>query len=507
MLSIPLASTPFKGKEFPSSVDLSIYFPNAGDQGMQNSCVAWTLGYALKAYQEKLETNQSLDFSPAFIYNQINKGYDRGSFFEDALKILENQGVCTKKDMPYNPTDFLTQPTIEQKSRAKKYKIEYWKRLVSKNNLFKSHLNQGYPIAIGVRVDDGFKAINQYDKQCIWKKRIGNIGGGHAILIVGYDDKLNAFKILNSWGTTWGINGYAWIDYSFLISICDFGFIAKDAKNPESNDEIVTIDPVRPNPRKIISVITNAPVGNTLIPVFPTEAELAANEVRVKEMTDSMAKAGPSKEFKAEMEEFKKEYTRLLKINPTLALEYLKEWTTKKQKEAEKMFTENPVGFSTGEVKYNDYDSTYKSNGIRIFGNVIVPVGRGDIFNVVTKYYDAVTNTEIKSLIDPQYADGVGFAASTTNTHPIEKLINSNDLPKFKNKAEQDIFFKNWGKNLEQKFNWSIAIPYKAFDIKKGAIVNKKYTPITTKLYAIATAFVDGFGVISGEKIYFTVTQ
>lgn len=26
---------------------------------------------------------------------------------------------------------------------------------------------------------------------------------GHAILIVDYDDALNAFKIVNSWGTNW----------------------------------------------------------------------------------------------------------------------------------------------------------------------------------------------------------------------------------------------------------------------------------------------------------------
>ena len=40
-----------------------------------------------------------------------------------------------------------------------------------------------------------------------------NPSSNHAILIVGWDDDKNAWLIKNSWGTDWGENGYAWIDY------------------------------------------------------------------------------------------------------------------------------------------------------------------------------------------------------------------------------------------------------------------------------------------------------
>ena len=38
-------------------------------------------------------------------------------------------------------------------------------------------------------------------------------GGGHAVVIVGWDDSKSAWRVKNSWGTDWGENGYMWIAY------------------------------------------------------------------------------------------------------------------------------------------------------------------------------------------------------------------------------------------------------------------------------------------------------
>lgn len=38
--------------------------------------------------------------------------------------------------------------------------------------------------------------------------------GSHAVVVVGYDDARQAFRIRNSWGTGWGQGGYAWRPYS-----------------------------------------------------------------------------------------------------------------------------------------------------------------------------------------------------------------------------------------------------------------------------------------------------
>ena len=40
--------------------------------------------------------------------------------------------------------------------------------------------------------------------------------GGHAMCVVGYDDNRygGSFEVQNSWGTSWGNNGYIWIEYN-----------------------------------------------------------------------------------------------------------------------------------------------------------------------------------------------------------------------------------------------------------------------------------------------------
>ena len=43
--------------------------------------------------------------------------------------------------------------------------------------------------------------------------------GGHEMLAVGYNDDVGAFIILNSWGSTWGKNGYAYLPYSYFDSV------------------------------------------------------------------------------------------------------------------------------------------------------------------------------------------------------------------------------------------------------------------------------------------------
>ncbi|MDD2717632.1 MAG: C1 family peptidase [Candidatus Wallbacteria bacterium] len=37
--------------------------------------------------------------------------------------------------------------------------------------------------------------------------------GNHAVMLVGWDDAKQAWRIKNSWGTQWGEKGYAWIGY------------------------------------------------------------------------------------------------------------------------------------------------------------------------------------------------------------------------------------------------------------------------------------------------------
>jgi hypothetical protein len=266
---IPLASVPFAGDNLPPSVDLSVNLPPPGNQGRQNSCVGWTVAYALKSYHERVEERISfLDssgrlnlqrvFSPAFIYNQINNGRDGGSSFISALNLLSNQGAATWADIPYNESDYLSRPSPAVISSARRYRIDYWRRVnVRDVKEVKAQLNAGYPVMAGVKTDEGF---NNAGRGFTWRGTSGQIRGAHAILLIGYDDNRQALKLINSYGTEWGDSGYGWVDYVHFTRVASEGYVAKDAVNPRPST--TPISPVSPNTRRKIYPKTTFTITN-----------------------------------------------------------------------------------------------------------------------------------------------------------------------------------------------------------------------------------------------------
>ncbi len=191
LAKMPKAAMPFSGKELPRAVDLSDKMPPPGQQGMQNSCVAWSIAYAVKSYQEKLEEgneyfrggslNLNAVFSPAYIYNQANNGRDGGLTFPEALNLLLEQGASKMSVMPYNETDYLTRPTPQQIAQAKNYKIAKWDAVEFKTpnpqdriNNVKTMLNAGLPVMIGASVDQAFNQDGMTGmKPYIWSVKRG----------------------------------------------------------------------------------------------------------------------------------------------------------------------------------------------------------------------------------------------------------------------------------------------------------------------------------------------
>ena len=155
--------------------------------------------------------------SPAFIYNQLNGGLDFGIQIYDALDLLLGLGVSTWDSMPYNPADHVSFPSAAAYAEALEYRITYWDRVPIEETAIKSHLAQGNPVVIGIPVHQDFDDLSETNP--IYNTNCGEFRGLHALLLVGYDDALSAYKVLNSWAPDrWGLDGYGWIDYDKAAS-------------------------------------------------------------------------------------------------------------------------------------------------------------------------------------------------------------------------------------------------------------------------------------------------
>lgn len=222
----------------PSQVDLSSNLPPVGNQGRQGSCVGWATGYALKTCQEQREENWNAalkehEFSPSWVYNQINGGQDQGALISDALSLIVKKGADTLDHFSYNDTDYRKKPDQNSMSRASHFRASRWASLPNDVTKIKKYLSQGKALVIGIDVYQEFMTLSPahpvYDST-----KSGKNYGGHALCLVGYDDSLKAFKIINSWGRTWGLNGYGYISYNFFVKNSPIGlqaYILYDKKN------------------------------------------------------------------------------------------------------------------------------------------------------------------------------------------------------------------------------------------------------------------------------------
>ena len=230
-----------------TSCDNSAFLPPVDSQGGQGSCTAWAVGYYFKSYQENKEANRtdasaradaSNICSPAFIYNLIHVEGDNGSYFDDAFNVLNTLGCSSLAVMPYDENDYTTWPSKQAFIDAMKRKTTlpsngYYENYIvldSDTDLdsVKQLLLNGDVVVFGISVYDNYYNISDYNNIYALADKTGTNYGGHAQCIVGFDDTIEtpdgtgAFRVVNSWGTGWGDNGFYWISYEAIKNGSDY---------------------------------------------------------------------------------------------------------------------------------------------------------------------------------------------------------------------------------------------------------------------------------------------
>ena len=211
----------------PSS--FSLITPPIANQGNEGSCVAFATTYAarsIEAYYRTSSTNYNLAtniFSPEYVYNQTKLFADcnSGTAFSLALDLMKNKGVCTWNAMPYSDLNGCsTLPNSSQVAEAANYKITSYSKIIkSDQTAIKTMVYNKHAVMINVTMDNGF--INA-SSGFIWKSYSGSGSLPHALIICGYDDAKNAYKVMNSVGVNWGDAGYSWIDYNYFSQVSSY---------------------------------------------------------------------------------------------------------------------------------------------------------------------------------------------------------------------------------------------------------------------------------------------
>jgi C1A family cysteine protease len=220
-----------------SHYSLRKFAPSVGNQGNLGSCVSWATAYAGFSIVRRIEErNPSLDpYSPLNLYVRYKKHFKEdpcsyGACVPFALNILKRKGCSLFKSFR-NSCE--TNVSEDKEYVDKLYAYDG----ISPSNIkgIKSAIAANMPVVIAIKCYSGDSWQNAVLDDGLWSGYFsGNCNSGHAMCLIGYDDNKGggAFEIMNSWGPSWGDQGFFWIKYEDFPKHVDecYALVAKRKK-------------------------------------------------------------------------------------------------------------------------------------------------------------------------------------------------------------------------------------------------------------------------------------
>lgn len=220
-------------KQLPNKVDLRPGCPPIVDQGSLGSCTAnaWAgaLGYEqLRKGPSPEDFGDDKTFYPIsrlfiYYYERVLEGTvrsDAGAQLRSGMKVVVNTGFCREMLWPYKIGKFNYKPSAFAQTEAANHKALGGYRVNLSMLELCTCLAEGYPVVIGISVYDSFESDKVAKTGMVPMPNLKkeSMLGGHALLVVGYDDSKRVFVVRNSWGTSWGDKGYCYIPYNYLTN-------------------------------------------------------------------------------------------------------------------------------------------------------------------------------------------------------------------------------------------------------------------------------------------------
>lgn len=243
LLSVSPQKLEEAAKTLPPSVDLRNKTPILDQDGF-NSCVANAVVAAFMWLMQK-QTNTSWIGSRMFVYKLAREMDhivgDNGATVRSGMKVLGKHGLPPETLWEYIAEHIDEKPPQSVIDEAKKARATNYYRVNVRQTAYDKTLIaiktavQEFPVAFGSIIWDSFSGVGTDGKIPLPSLNEGP-AGGHALLILGYDDNIEiqnekgALLLQNSWGEAWGANGYGWLPYRYILAglTRDFWIIAEE---------------------------------------------------------------------------------------------------------------------------------------------------------------------------------------------------------------------------------------------------------------------------------------
>ncbi len=198
------------------------------NQGTDGSCWAFSSMASLESYVLGKE-GKTYDFSENNMKNLVSKSYsqgfdltpyDGGNAFISTAYLSRWSGPVNDSDDPYNEASTYSPSGLQVQKHVQETLFLPAKEESLDNEILKRALME-----YGAVYSIMYWNTAYYQEKSHTYRYIGNLSVNHAITIVGWNDSFNrnlfiqvppgdgAFIAKNSWGNTWGEDGYFYISY------------------------------------------------------------------------------------------------------------------------------------------------------------------------------------------------------------------------------------------------------------------------------------------------------
>jgi hypothetical protein len=211
------------------------------DQGRTlNSCSANAIGAAIWFLERR---RRPLAPPPSRLFLYYNEraredltGSNAPVSLRSGYKSVAAQGLCAETMWPYRDDRFAVRPPADCYHAALAHRAIHYFRL--RRELLTLHrcLAEGFPFTVGLSVYVAFEsaAAARTGVVPLPKRRERHLGG-HAVLIVGYDQGQKTFTFQNSAGRRWGRRGFGTLPDAYLLDeqlAWDFWTVRHEGSGP-----------------------------------------------------------------------------------------------------------------------------------------------------------------------------------------------------------------------------------------------------------------------------------
>lgn len=269
---VPLCAAPSyaPGGGIPSAASIASKYPPALEQGNTMSCSSNATANALR-YLLRVGGHPDVPQSRLFIYwnartkLENNPGNsDPGLQIRSAMKSVANFNSVSEATWPFDPVPerVFIEPSAAAYEEAKTPDSFSYESVPQNEQSIKSAIAAGRPVVLGIELRQSFYSVGSNG---IATPMTGGVVGWHAVTIVGYDDSTRMFELQNSWGTSWGKNGFFYLSYDFVTNPST----ASDLWSPKAfSDGVVKPAPIkmviRASDGSSVKPIGSAPCGVTV---------------------------------------------------------------------------------------------------------------------------------------------------------------------------------------------------------------------------------------------------